>query len=114
MGIIFIEKLLYSNNGSVCRRKQRCQKVSGSEMLPLAGGEAVNEGYVTIKCYRCGSTMQLVIGSIRSDLLLCPVCHEGEIECRAQQPGNIDYEILISRLQDLGQYIATPVQLSLN
>jgi len=74
----------------------------------------MNGGYVTVKCCRCSSTIQLVIGAIRSDLFLCPVCHEGEIECRVQRLGDPRCRIIGNGLQDLGQYIAKPVRLSMN
>ena len=74
----------------------------------------MSTSYLIARCYRCGSTMQLVIEGVRSDAFLCPVCLEGEIECKVNQSGTQKRQGVIDGLQNLGQYVAAPVKLSVN
>jgi recombinational DNA repair protein (RecF pathway) len=48
--------------------------------------------YVTVKCPRCISTIQLQATSIMSDTFLCPVCSEGEIEFNIEPKRIYRYE----------------------
>ena len=45
----------------------------------------MNEGYLIVKCLRCGSVSQLAIKAVRSEVSICPVCQHGETECIAVQ-----------------------------
>ena len=74
----------------------------------------MNEGYLIMKCCRCGSTSQLMIKGVRSDLSLCPVCLEGEIECKAIQPTIQVCREPVDGSQNLNAYIATLTKFSSN
>lgn len=45
-------------------------------------------GYTTVKCPRCGSTIEIVNRSVPNGVFLCPVCADGEIchQSRYQEP----------------------------
>ncbi len=47
------------------------------------------EDYTSLKCPRCASTVELARKGVRTNILLCPVCLEGEIEYQVRLP-NID------------------------
>ena len=55
------------------------------DLKSLLGGWFVSDGYLVVKCLRCGSISQLQMAAVRSDVSLCPVCTESEIECIAVQ-----------------------------
>ena len=40
--------------------------------------------YLTVKCSRCTSTSELKMEGVRTDIFLCPVCLEGEIEYQTE------------------------------
>ena len=40
----------------------------------------MTKGYISVKCPRCMSIVELVRKGVRTTLLICPVCLEGEIE----------------------------------
>ena len=42
--------------------------------------------YITVKCPRCRSTIQLKAESVRTEYFYCPVCEEGEIEYHFTSP----------------------------
>ena len=42
-------------------------------------------GYVTVKCPRCTSNIEIIGGSLPADIFICPVCLEGEIEKDSRQ-----------------------------
>ena len=46
----------------------------------------MNEGCMVVKCERCGSETHIMMRSVRSELFLCPVCLESEIECQLIKP----------------------------
>jgi hypothetical protein len=74
----------------------------------------VNEGYLVMKCYRCGSTSLMMIKGVRNDLPLCPVCLEGELECKAIQPTIQMCREPVDASRDLNAYIATLTKFSIN
>ena len=45
----------------------------------------MNPVYVTVKCPRCSSTLEIISSGITTDIFLCPVCLEGEIQCKEQR-----------------------------
>jgi hypothetical protein len=42
--------------------------------------------YITVKCPRCRSVIQLKAESVRTEYFYCPVCEEGEITYRFTAP----------------------------
>lgn len=42
--------------------------------------------YIVARCPRCSSTSEIISSGVMTDVFLCPVCLEGEIKCRKQQP----------------------------
>ena len=45
----------------------------------------MSNGYLIVKCLRCGSISQLELKAVRSNISLCPVCSDCELECVAVQ-----------------------------
>lgn len=45
----------------------------------------MRENYVTVKCPRCNSTSEIKSNGVVLNILLCPVCCEGEIEYQVEQ-----------------------------
>ncbi len=74
----------------------------------------MNEGYLIVKCYRCGSTSQLVMKGVRGTFPVCPVCYEGEVECQAIQTTIQMCQEFVDGIQKLNPYIATFAKLSTN
>ena len=52
----------------------------------LAGGGMMAGVFVTVKCPRCMSNIELERKAIRADLFFCPVCLEGEIKFGFKRP----------------------------
>lgn len=42
-------------------------------------------GYITVKCPRCGSTIEIISGGASAKIFNCPVCLEGEIQQNPRQ-----------------------------
>ena len=42
------------------------------------------KGYISVKCPRCMSTVELPRKGVRTTMFICPVCLEGEIEYRGE------------------------------
>ena len=74
----------------------------------------MKEGYLIVKCYRCGSTSRLEMKGVRGNFPVCPVCQEAEVECRAMQPTIQMGQALANDIQNLNPYIATFAKLSAN
>jgi len=74
----------------------------------------VNEGYLIVKCCRCGSESQLRISGFRGDFSLCPVCLDGEVECKAIQCTIQMYQENGEVFQNLTPYLAKLIRFSLN
>lgn len=55
----------------------------------------MNAGYITVKCPRCSSTMEIIHSGVKTEVFLCPVCLEGEIQYNAKQP--LDETVTTSR-----------------
>lgn len=45
----------------------------------------MSNGYLIVKCLRCGSISQLELKAVRSNISICPVCTDSEIEYIAAQ-----------------------------
>lgn len=60
-------------------------------------------GCITVICPRCESRIEIVSGSVATEIFYCPVCQEGEIYNDAMQP------VTVSRQKKprLEQYITT-------
>jgi Na+-translocating ferredoxin:NAD+ oxidoreductase RnfC subunit len=74
----------------------------------------LNEGYLIVKCPRCGSLSRLDIKSVRSDVTQCPVCLECEIVCEAIQPSIQMCRGTGDSIHNLPQYLANLMNLSTN
>jgi hypothetical protein len=42
--------------------------------------------YVTVRCSRCNSVSQIKTDGVMTDVFLCPVCLDGEVEYRVERP----------------------------
>jgi len=74
----------------------------------------MDKGYLIVKCLQCGSRSQLPLKSVRNEVSLCPVCHEGEIECRCIQPTIQACHELADGIRSLSPYVTTLMKLSAN
>ncbi len=74
----------------------------------------MNEGYLIVKCPRCGSLSRLDIKSVRSELTQCPVCLECEIKCEAIQPSIQMCQKTGDSINKLPQYLVNLMRLSTN
>ena len=64
-------------------------------------------GCITVKCPRCGSTIEIVSGSISVEIFKCPVCMEGEIHYISTQFALKPVSTYHENTQRLEQYITT-------
>lgn len=87
---------------------------SDSNALLLPGGLYMNEGYLIVKCLYCGSQCQVPLKGVRNEISLCPVCREGEIECKAIQPSINIFQELYAGISGLSPYVASFLGLSAN
>ena len=74
----------------------------------------MKEGYLIVRCVRCGSRSQLPLKSVRSEVSQCPVCQDGEIECKAIQPSIQPCKELAENVTSLSPYVTTLMKLSSN
>lgn len=45
----------------------------------------MGNGYLIVRCLQCGSISRLDVKAVRTKASLCPVCLDGETECRLVQ-----------------------------
>ena len=90
------------------------RKISDIDKLHATAGRSVGDGYVNVMCHRCGSTSQLLIKNVMTDFVLCPVCREGEINCKARYSKAVPDQRAADFLDNLELYILTSVQPSPN
>lgn len=45
----------------------------------------MSNGYLIVRCLRCGSISRLDIKAVRTKASVCPVCLDGETECKLVQ-----------------------------
>lgn len=65
----------------------------------------MSSGYITFKCPRCSSTIEIISSGINSNLFLCPVCLEGEIKNNSKQ-SVIEKKLSYRQVnQKLGHYV---------
>jgi predicted RNA-binding Zn-ribbon protein involved in translation (DUF1610 family) len=64
-------------------------------------------GYVTVKCPRCNSTIEIISGGATADIFTCPVCLEGEIRNTPRQRELQPVPVHSQNRQRLEQYITT-------
>ena len=74
----------------------------------------MNEGYLLVKCLRCGSISQMAIKAVRSNVSQCPVCLDGEIQCSAVQPSIQMYQEHLEHVNDLHVYLSSHTGFSSN
>lgn len=72
--------------------------------------------YMNVKCERCGSESQLMMHSIRSNSLICPVCLGSEINChyRVTKPEMQIHRDTDNTTHSVYHYVSNPVALSVN
>jgi len=73
----------------------------------------MSEDYLVVNCPRCGSTLRFPGNAVRSNLILCPVCLEGEIECVSVQDEFNNREI-IENIRADEICCAVPLKVSVN
>ena len=74
----------------------------------------MSNGYLILKCLRCGSISRLELKAVRSNISLCPVCIDSEIECIAAQCTIQVYQEHSTEMPDSHPYLSKLVKLSLN
>ena len=90
------------------------RNISDIDKKHTVADRSVGDSYVNVRCHRCGSTSQLHIKNVMTDMVLCPVCLEGEINCRAHHSGIVHYRKVAELFDGLEPYILTSVQPSPN
>ena|GEM_PF-3082446 len=65
-------------------------------------------GCITVKCPRCDSVIEIMSGNISPDIFNCPVCIEGEIHHKSNQPALHPASAYRQNTQRMEQYITTP------
>ena len=63
--------------------------------------------HTTVRCPRCESNIEIISGSIPTDIFRCPVCSEGEINHKSNQPELHPVSVGPQNNQRLEQYITT-------
>ncbi len=74
----------------------------------------MNKAYIVTKCERCGNESRLMIHSVRSNTILCPICQENEVECRLIRPKMNVYNEYTSSVHALYPYTTGSIALSTN
>lgn len=74
----------------------------------------MNKAYIVTKCERCGNESRLMIHSVRSNIILCPVCQENEVECRLISPEMKVYNEYAGSVRALYPYTTGSITLSAN
>jgi hypothetical protein len=74
----------------------------------------MTNGRIKVKCSRCGSTIEIFSDSIPADIFTCPVCMEGEIHYKADQPAMQPVAASGQKSRHLEQYITTPSNICTN
>ena len=74
----------------------------------------VSEGYLIAECNRCGSILRLAIKGVRNEVSYCPVCMEGELQCRAVQTDISLAPKSVIKMPVLNPYIERFLKLSSN
>ena len=74
----------------------------------------MSNGYLIVKCLRCGSVSRLDIKAVRTELSLCPVCLDGEIDYQAIQCTIQTCQKNDDVFQNLNPYIAKLTKFSIN
>jgi predicted RNA-binding Zn-ribbon protein involved in translation (DUF1610 family) len=64
-------------------------------------------GYVTVKCPRCNSTIEIISGGVSAEIFNCPVCLEGEIRSNPRQRALQAVTVRDQHQPRLEQYITT-------
>jgi len=90
------------------------RNISGIDKKHNAAGRSNGDKYINVKCSRCGSTSQLLINNVMSDILQCPVCLEGEIDYKTPHSMAVRDRRVIDCFSNLEPYILTLVQPSPN
>lgn len=74
----------------------------------------MSDGYLIVKCLRCGSISRLPITAVISDVSLCPVCIESEIQCIAVQYTMNVYQEYGVEIPPSFPYLSTLARFSIN
>ena len=63
--------------------------------------------YITVICPRCDSRIDIVSGSVIAEIFYCPVCQEGEIHNKAEQPALQPVSVIPEKKPRLERYMTT-------
>ena len=74
----------------------------------------MSNGYLIVKCLRCGSLSQLELKAVRSNITFCPVCVESEIEYIAAQCTIQVYQEHNTTIPDSHPYLSMLTKFSVN
>ena len=74
----------------------------------------MKDGYLIVRCFSCGSVSRLAIDSIRSRVSKCPVCCDGDIECKAIQCVIMNYKQNSETTEKLYPYLLNLTKFSVN
>jgi len=64
-------------------------------------------GCITVICPRCDSRIDIISGSVTTEIFNCPVCQEGEIYHEVMQPALQPVSVIAQKKPRLEQYITT-------
>ena len=68
---------------------------------------SAGDNYINVKCGRCGSASQLLVNNVITDAVICPVCHEGEIDIKARHMAAVHDRTVDELFGGLKPYILT-------
>jgi hypothetical protein len=91
-------------SGDVLATKERYNK---NRIRANTGGRAMTYGYITVTCPRCNSRIEIISGSVNTEIFYCPVCQEGEIHNKTMQLAMQPVSVLRKKKPKLEQYITT-------
>lgn len=74
----------------------------------------MSNGYLIVKCLRCGSISQLELKAVRSNIALCPVCIDSEIEYIAAQCTIQAFQRQNTETTDSHPYLSALAKFSIN
>jgi hypothetical protein len=64
-------------------------------------------GCITVECPRCGSRIEIVSGGGVAEIFSCPVCQEGEIYYKSEQPALQPVSVIPEKKPRLKPYVTT-------
>ena len=83
------------------------RNISNIDKKHKAARRSVDDNYINVKCGRCGSASQLLVNNVITDAVICPVCHEGEIDIKARHIAGVHNRTVDELFGGLKPYILT-------